>query len=129
MATLLAFAPFIVFAAVDRFFGSVAGLIAGASVSAALLLRDTLLLHRSPKILEVGTLLLFGGLAGYAVFASPDWTILGVRLLVDAGLLLIILVSIAVKRPFTLQYAREQVGREFWSDPAFLHTGTVISAV
>jgi hypothetical protein len=32
---------------------------------------------------------------------------------ISAGLLLIVLVSIVIRRPFTLQYAREQVAREY----------------
>jgi hypothetical protein len=59
MGTLLAFAPFIVFAIVDRLIGSTAGLFAGAATSAALLLRDCLSDGRSPKVLEIGTFLLF----------------------------------------------------------------------
>ena len=51
------------------------------------------------------------------------------RLRVDAGLLLIVLTSIALRRPFTLQYARESVPREFWDSPEFLRTNDVISAV
>src|SRR5689334_12198735 len=59
-------------------------------------------------------MLLFGGLTLYAVLEEPTWSVIGVRLCVDSGLLLIVLVSMAVGRPFTLQYAREQVAREFW---------------
>lgn len=40
MGILLAFAPFIAFAIVDRFIGGTAGLLTGAVVSAALLVRD-----------------------------------------------------------------------------------------
>jgi len=34
-----------------------------------------------------------------------------------------------VRRPFTLQYAREQVPQEHWNTPAFLKTNDVISSV
>ena len=54
---------------------------------------------------------------------------IGVRLCVDAGLLLIVLFSMAVGRPFTLQYHREQVAREFWDSPEFVRTNYVITAV
>lgn len=40
MGILLAFAPFVVFAIVDRFVGSTEGLVAGTVVSIGLLLRD-----------------------------------------------------------------------------------------
>jgi hypothetical protein len=46
----------------------------------------------------------------------------------DAGLLLIVLASIIVCRPFTLQYARERVARELWDSPEFVRTNYVITA-
>ncbi len=129
MGILLAFAPFIVFALVDRTVGVTEGLVAGAVTSAALLARDWFVLVRSPKILEIGTVMLFGALAAYSLFGSPDWSIMGVRLCVDLGLLLIVLVSIALRQPFTLQYAREQVPADLWNTPEFLRTNYVITAV
>jgi hypothetical protein len=128
MEILLAFMPFIAFAIVDRLFGGVAGLLAGAGVSAVMLLRDWVTPGRSPKLLEIGTVLLFGGLAVYALLGGPDWSIGGVRLRVDAGLLLIVVVSIAVRRPFTLQYAREQVAPALWDNAVFARTNYVITA-
>ena len=127
MNILLAFAPFIAFALIDRLVGSTEGLIAGALVAAALLARDWITPGRTPKLLEIGTVLLFGGLALYAVLGGPTWSVIGVRLCVDDGLLLIVLVSMAVGHPFTLQYAREQVAPEFWDSPEFLRTNYVES--
>jgi hypothetical protein len=129
MGILLAFMPFIVFALVDRFVGASEGLIAGAFVSAALLVRDWIVPDRKPKILEIGTALLLGGLALYVVPGKATWSVVGVRLCVDAGLLLIVLVSMAIGRPFTLQYAREQVAPEFWNSPEFVRTNYVITAI
>jgi hypothetical protein len=129
MGILLAFAPFIVFAFTDRLVSATEGLIAGAAVSAALLLRDWVAPGRNPKILEIGTAILFGALALYAVFEGPTWSVVGVRLRVDLGLLLIVLISMALRRPFTLQYAREQVSAEFWNSPQFVRTNYVITFV
>ncbi len=129
MGILLAFAPFIVFAVVDRIATPSAGLIAGALVSAALLLRDIVTPGRAPKILEVGTFVLFGSLALYAIFGGAALSVIGVRLLVDSGLLLIVLGSMAVRQPFTLQYAREQVPAELWDTPAFIRTNYIITGV
>lgn len=128
MGILLAFAPFIVFAIVDRLGGATEGLVAGAAISAVLLARDWMSPGRTPKVLEIGTAVLFVGLALYAVLGGPTGSIIGVRLAVDAGLLLIVLVSIAIRRPFTLQYARETVAREYWDQPAFVRTNYVITA-
>jgi hypothetical protein len=129
MGTLLAFAPFIAFAVVDRVFGSAEGLSAGFIVSAVLLIRDWLSPKRAPKVLEIGTAILFGGLAAYALLANPAWSIVGVRLVVDTGLLLIVVISIAIRQPFTLQYAREQVPQEIWTSPEFVRTNYIITAV
>ncbi len=103
MGMLLALAPFIVFAVIDRLVGVSPGLLAAAAVSAALLLRDWITPNRSPKILEIGTMILFGSLALYSVFGGPTGSILSVRLSVDTGLLLIVLVSMCIRRPFTLR--------------------------
>ena len=80
------------------------------------------------KILEVGSLALFGALSAYTWLAAPEWTVATVRLAVDAGLLAIVLVSLAIDRPFTLQYARERVPEAFWAMPLFLTTNRIISA-
>ena len=83
----------------------------------------------SVKILEVGSVALFGLLTAYTLVAAPDWTMATVRLAVDAGLLAIVLVSLAIGRPFTLQYARERVPEAFWELPLFMTTNHIISVV
>lgn len=128
MGILLAFAPFIVFAVVAQVIDGTAGLIAGGVTSAALLIRDRLAHGGSPKVLELGTTILFVGLALGSVIGDPGWSIFGVRLRVDAGLLLIVIVSIAIRRPFTLQYARESVPPEHWNNPVFIRSNYVITA-
>jgi hypothetical protein len=127
MGILLAFAPFIVFAILDRLTGSNIGLAAGTATSAVLLLRDILAPNRSPKILEIGTFILFCGLAVYGWIGHPAWTVIGVRVRVDSGLLAIVLVSMLVRRPFTLQYARETVAQEHWSSSEFIRANYVIT--
>ncbi|NOG69515.1 hypothetical protein [Roseicella sp. DB1501] len=128
MPILLAFSPFLAFALLDRLLGPTPGLVAGALAAAGLLLRDRLA-GRAPKLLEIGTLILFGALALVALILRPDWSVIAVRLAVDAGLLLIVLASLALRRPFTLQYAREQVAPALWNSPGFLRTNMVITGV
>ncbi|MEI9960281.1 MAG: hypothetical protein WDM76_03865 [Limisphaerales bacterium] len=129
MKILLAFAPFLAFAVVDRLVGATAGLAAGAIVSAILLVRDAMNKGRKIKVLEAGTMILFGGLAIYSFIGKVDWSIVGVRLCVDAGLLVIVLISMAIRQPFTLQYAREEVEKELWDKPEFVRVNYVITAV
>jgi hypothetical protein len=52
-----------------------------------------------------------------------------VRLAVDGGLLAIVLVSLAIGRPFTLQYARERVPEPIWVLPVFFTTNWRITVV
>jgi hypothetical protein len=127
MAILLAFAPFIGFAVVDRLSGSFAGLVAGTAIAGALLVRDLLKDDGAPKLLDIGSFLLFAGLALYTLVEDPVWSVIDVRLRVDSGLLAITLLSMLVRRPFTLQYAREQVAPEHWDSPRFLKTNQVIT--
>jgi hypothetical protein len=127
MGILLSFAPFIVFAVLNGWLGAPLGLAAAAVVSAVLILRQWLK-GRPPKLLEAGSFILFASLAIYAVAGGPTGSLFVMRLCVDAGLFLIVLVSIALRRPFTLQYAREQVPQQYWNQPAFLRANYAITA-
>jgi hypothetical protein len=129
MNILIALAPFMLFAIVNRFVNPLAGLAAAALLAVILLARDLLIKKQTPKILDAGTAILFCGLSLYFFLAKPDWSVIAVRLCVDCGLLLIVLISLLVGKPFTLQYARESVVPEFWDQPAFRKTNYVISAV
>lgn len=129
MNILLAFAPFLAFALVDRALGSLDGLVAGAIVSLVMLGRDTFLSRKSPKVLEVGTFILFCALAVWFCLFRPEWSVVNVRLRVDLGLLLIVLISMLIRQPFTLQYAREGTPRDLWSNSTFIRTNYVITAV
>jgi hypothetical protein len=127
MDMLLAFSPFIAFVVIERTVDVAAGLAAGALFSAVLLARDFLSSKRRMKILEIGTFLLFGVLMLYGFLFGASWSAAAVRLRVDAGLLLIVLASIALRQPFTLQYAREKVSPEFWDSPGFVHVNYAIT--
>ncbi|MDL2404144.1 hypothetical protein PY650_00430 [Rhizobium calliandrae] len=129
MGVLLAFLPFIVFAVADRFVGPTEALLLAALASFILLLRDWFILGKAPKILDIGTTVLFSGLAFYAALGGLMGSIFAVRLAVDSGLVAIVLISILIRRPFTLQYAREQVARELWDSPVFIRTNYVITSV
>jgi hypothetical protein len=127
MDMLLAFSPFIAFVVIERTVGVTAGLAAGALVSALLLARDLLSSERRMKILEIGTFLLFGALTLYAFVYGASWSVAAVRLRVDAGLFLIVLASIALRQPFTLQYARERVAPDLWNSPDFVRVNYAIT--
>lgn len=58
---------------------------------------------------------------------GEQWSIADVRLRVDGGLLLIVLLSMVFQRPFSMQYARDSVDSQYWDSPDFLRTNYVIS--
>jgi hypothetical protein len=128
MRILLGLTPFIAFFALMRLIHPLAGLVGALAVS---LLLGFAQWRRgeSVKVLEVGSLALFGALVLYTVVAAPEWTVATVRLAVDGGLFAIAFVSLLIGQPFTLQYARESVPREFWTLPAFFTTNQRITAV
>jgi len=119
MNILASFAPFIAFAVLIHFGQTSLALWAAAVIAAALIVRDGVLAGKSIKILDAGTVLLFGLLAVFSTISGQAWTIPVVRLVVDCGLLLIVLASIAIGTPFTIQYAREMVPENLWSTPEF----------
>jgi intracellular septation protein A len=126
MNILLSFGPFVLFAVLMRFGDVLFAVIAAAALSALLIVRESRR-GKSIKILEAGTVVLFGGLAVFTAITHFDWTILEARLAVDVGLLVIVLGSIIARRPFTLQFAREQVSQEYWANPQFIATNYKIS--
>jgi hypothetical protein len=126
---LLAFAPFLAFAVLERGMGAHTALLAATAVAALLLVRDRVFRHRSLKLLEVGSLVLFGALAFASRFPQFSLSVVGVRLCVDGGLLAVILVTLLIGQPFTLQYAREQVSDEVAGSPRFRATNVKISAL
>jgi intracellular septation protein len=128
MQIVLSFAPFIVFALLTRVMGVDMSLWAAAILSASLIARNRMA-GGSIKVLEAGTVLLFGLLALYATATQVQWSIPFVRIVVDSGLVAIVLISILIRQPFTLQYAREAAPAEVQASPAFPRVNYVISAV
>jgi hypothetical protein len=128
MSMLLAFVPFLIFALLERRVGAHSALIAAAAVSALLIVRDKVIRHKSLKLLEVGSLILFGALALASGFPQFSLSVVGVRLWVDAGLLAIVTGSLVIGQPFTLQYAREQVSPEVAAGPRFKRVNMMLTA-
>lgn len=128
MNLLLAFAPFLAFFVISHVASISAGLVAGAAIALCLVIRDAMT-GRGVKVLEIGTTILFGALALYASRDQPAWSIAHVRFLVDAGLLGIVLMSMLISMPLTLQYARERVAPELWAHPEFVKKNYVITGV
>lgn len=128
MNMLMAFAPFLTFVVAERLAGTMPALVLAAIVSSGMLTRDWIFRRATPKVLELGTTILFAGLAIIALTSHANWSIPEVRLRVDAGLLVIVLISMLIGKPFTIQYAQEQVAPEMWREPEFIRVNYVLSA-
>jgi hypothetical protein len=127
LSMLVGFAPFAVFAVLSNLSQDLALWIAFAtafSVGIRDFAQEKLL-----RILDVGSAALFGLLALYAGFIQPGLTIEMVRLVVDGGLCVIAFLSIILRNPLTLQYAREQVPKEFWDTRRFVGSNYGLTAL
>ena len=84
---------------------------------------------RSLKILQVGTLAFFLVLSALALATELDrfsaWVNFGANFTLTA----IVLFSIVIGKPFTLQYAKEQTPENFWTSPVFIRINYTISWV
>jgi len=129
MNLIFGFAPFIAFALVDRLIGPVTAIGIAAIVALARVLYDGLVMRRVPRLLDAGSAFLFVGMAALWLVAHPAWTVWNVRLVADMGLLLLVVWSIAIGRPFTLPYARDHVDASQWDAPSFHALNRVISEV
>jgi hypothetical protein len=127
MGILLGLLPFCVFFALVQVTTPAASLWGAAAAASTLVIREKRS-GRSTKILEAGTLVLFSLLGVCTSFTRARWDVPTVRTVIDSGLLSIIVFSLAIRRPFTLQYAREQVSAEVWRSSVFVRTNYVISS-
>ncbi|MER6517802.1 MULTISPECIES: hypothetical protein [unclassified Streptomyces] len=84
------------------------------------------------KLLELSDLVFFGVLSIVGLTASPGtlrWLETYAGEVSNIALVVIAFGSMAVRMPFTLQYARERVDPSLWKTPAFLRTNYAITGV
>jgi hypothetical protein len=126
MAIFLILAPFATFAALMLVAPAPLSLFAGAAMAAATIGYD----HyrgRSIKMLAAGAAMMFGALGAWIAAIDGSWSATDVRLAVDIGTLAIALFSILIRRPFTLQYARETVEVRIQQMPRFLRANYILT--
>jgi hypothetical protein len=126
MGILLGFLPFIAAAVLNPLLGPAIGLTVAAVLAAIQILRNRRA-GLETGILDVGSLLLFAGLAAVFALTGGAVSTFAIRLTIDAGLLVIVLASMAARRPFTLPYARRVVPEHLWHDPRFLKINQIIT--
>ena len=126
MATFLILAPFGAFALLMLIVSSATSLFAAAALALAIAVWDVVR-GGSVKMLAAGSVLLFTGIGCYVSLIDGNWSRSALHLAVDLGVLAIALLSLAIRSPFTLQYAREQVDAETMKLPGFLAANYVIT--
>jgi hypothetical protein len=126
MTICLILAPFAAFALLMLVSSAAISLFAGTAVAAAIIGYEVFR-GRSVKMLAAGAVIMFSSLGSYISLIDGDWSATEVRLAVDIGTLAIALASIAMRAPFTLQYAREAVDAETMKLPGFLRANYIIS--
>jgi hypothetical protein len=126
MQTFLVLAPFGAFTALMLVAPPGVALFAAAALALTVIGYD---LYRgaSVKILMTASTILFGALGAYDILSHGNWSTVAVRVAVDGGVLAIALVSLAIRMPFTLQYAREKVDAETRQLPGFVQANYVIT--
>ncbi len=125
MSLLLSFAPWITFwilVSNDSFLEAV-----WIAFGIAFLLNIRTIVKGSVKILNLGSTIYFLLLAAAATLLHVGYLEEYAYMAGNLALTLIVLISILIKKPFTLQYAREQVDKEHWDTPGFYRTNLVIS--
>jgi hypothetical protein len=126
MTIFLILAPYGAFAALMLVTSAAVSLFAGAAICLAVIVFD-MVRGRSLKILGAGSVVVFGAVGGYVTLIDPAPSVSGVKFAVDTGIFLVTLISIVIRRPFTLQYAREVVDAETARIPGFIRANYIIA--
>jgi hypothetical protein len=127
MTIFLILAPYAAYTALMLLTSATASVFAASAICLATVAID-LARGRSVKILAAGSAILFAAIGLALVLSDAAIGTLGVKLAVDIGIFLISLGSMLVRRPFTLQYAREEVPAETAAIPGFLTANYMITA-
>jgi hypothetical protein len=126
MTIFLILAPSGAFALLMLVTSAFASLLAAAAACLAVIAFD-MVRGRSIKILTVGSVIVFAAVGGYVALVHPDMSTSAVKFAVDAGIFLVSLLSIVLRFPFTLQYAREVVDAETALLPGFMRANYLIT--
>jgi hypothetical protein len=122
----LILAPYGAFAALMLVTPAAVSLFVSAAICLAVIGYDVVA-GRSIKMLGAGSAIVFAAIGCYITLVDSGWASSQVKLTVDAGVLAISLTSLLIRRPFTLQYAREAVDAETTQLPGFLKANYVIT--
>ncbi len=123
---LLAFAPWLSFLIIAR--GSLFHLKLGLAVALVLsVVMGAARLHRGIILWATLLFFIYANLA-VAVFNNM-WTAQHMGIMANGMLAASTWLTIVLRKPFTLEYAREHVDRSLWDNPRFIRANVVITSV
>jgi hypothetical protein len=128
MTIFLILVPFGAFAALMLVTSAAVSLFASSAICLAVVAYD-ILGGRSIKMLGAGSAMLFAAVGSYVTLVDSSLSTPVIKLGVDAGVFAISVVSLAIGRPFTRQYALEMVDAETAKLPGFLKANYIITSV
>jgi len=128
MLFFLILSPYMTFAVMAYLASLTTSVAVAALVSLALNVADHLR-GRSQKAIGLTSTAMFAGLATYFTLAGTEWTGLEIRLALDLGIFVVAIASLALRRPFTLQYAREDTDAATQAEPGFIQVNYVLTSV
>lgn len=126
MTIFLILAPYGAFAFLMLVTSAAVSLFTAVAICVAVIAFDVVR-GRSIKILGMGSVIVFAAVGLYVSVVNPAAGTPAVKFAVDAGIFGVSLLSIVIRRPFTLQYAREAVDAETAKLPGFLHANYLIT--
>ena len=85
--------------------------------------------HKPPKVLEIGTTVAFVVLAVIGFTTDDVFIARWIQPIGNFAFLAIMVVSVLIKKPFTLQYAEESTPPELWGTPGFTYVNERITYV
>ena len=115
----LAFVPWVLFTLITQHDSLKAAAVVALVASLVIAIRSVS--ASGPKLLEMGAVVAFAGfvIVAFTVDASTAAWVARYARAIAAALLALIAFGSLLIMPFTEQYARESVPREFWSSPRF----------
>jgi hypothetical protein len=125
----VAFVPWVLFSVITQHDEVRAAAV--LALIAAILISLPSLRDGRPKMLEIGAIVAFVGFTIVALTADAEtreWLARYARA-IAAGLLALIAFASLLRTPFTEQYARESVPREFWSSERFKRINRQLTAM
>jgi hypothetical protein len=126
MTIFVILAPYGAFAFLMLVTSAAVSLFAAAAICLAVIVSDVAR-GRLVKILGAGSVMIFVVVGGYVTLIDPGINDTTVKFAVDTGIFLISLLSIVIRRPFTLQYAIELVDAETAAMPGFISVNYLIT--